>query len=84
MDDLSAHDKEVLSRIGRGAYGKELVAILQKVRRKNLSLEGVDVSREIDAQVQGRLIFKVFADEIIASLSFQPQHPHPLERDDYE
>lgn len=80
---LSSHDKTVLERIGRGAYGQELVQILEKIRNEKLSLDSIRVGQEYGPQVEGRLIFKEFVDEFVAALSHRQRTVKALDADDY-
>ena len=69
--DFSEHDKQVLSRVGKGAYGRELVKILERAKDQICSLESVDRTRDAGPQVEGRLLFKDFANSLIERLSYE-------------
>ena len=83
MIELSEHDKRVLSSVGHGAYGSELVQIIKKIRDQSASLEGLKPGGDHNAEVEGRLLFKEFADELIKNLSFQKRGPRPLDPADF-
>lgn len=69
--DFSEHDKQVLTRVGNGAYGRELVKILERAKEQVCSLESVDRTRDTGAQVEGRLLFKDFAVALIERLTYE-------------
>lgn len=77
MIQLSDHEKTILQRIGKGSYGRELAEILAKARNQASSLEGLTPGGDHTAAVEGRLLFKEFADEIIRHLT-RPDHVRKL------
>lgn len=85
---LSDHDLRILSSVGHGAYGKELIQILTKVKDQLCSIDGIERgSGNYGEQVEGRLIFKDFAIELIACLNFEKRshmRPEDMDRDNYE
>jgi len=81
---LSEHDKRVLGTVGRNPYGKELVEIIRKVKNQLCSLDSVDRDKDFNDQVEGRLLFKDFADELIEHLTHEVRISKPLDRDEYE
>lgn len=85
MIDLSEHDKRVLASVGNGAYGKELVQIVSKVKQQLCSLDSVDKDKDYTPQVEGRLLFRDFADELTRYLSFEKKVGRTtVDRGDYE
>lgn len=84
MIPFTDHDKKVLSVIGRNPYGKELIEILRRARDASSSLDGIDRNGDVPAQVQGRLIFKDFADELIERLGYSKRVPKPLNPQEFE
>lgn len=86
MIELTDHDKRVLSTVGHGAYGRELLQILDKVKKQVCSLEGLEEGGDHNTAVEGRLLFKKLADEFIRYLSFEPRAkgPPPEGRANYE
>ena len=69
--EISEHEKKVLSNVGHGAYGRDLVAIMRKVKAQVCSLEGIEPGGDHNAEVEGRLLFKTFADEILKYLELE-------------
>lgn len=82
--NLSDHDKKVLRHIGSGPYGKELAKLLQKIRDRVCSLDGIDREREVAPQVEGRLLFKDFADELVTRLTQDRRQHRPVDIDEME
>lgn len=83
MIDLTPHDKRVLGTVGVNAYGKELVQIIAKARDQLCSLGSIDTGKDYTGQVEGRLLFKSFADELIDHLSRTKRQMQELDSDDY-
>lgn len=81
--DLSDHDKRVLNIIGQNPYGKELVGILQRAKEKLCSIENLEPGGDHNAQVEGRLLFKAFADEIMKALTFEKRGAMPRKPVDF-
>lgn len=81
MINLKPHEKSVLSRVGHGAYGKEFIDILKKVRSQVSSLEGLESGVDHNVAVEGRLLFKGFADELIKDLEFEERRHRPRDPD---
>jgi hypothetical protein len=77
MIEIKAHERSVLSRVGHGPYGKELIDILKKVRAQVSSLEGLVPGVDHNAAVEGRLLFKQYADELIKDLEFEERRHRP-------
>jgi len=71
---LSEHDKRVLGT----------VEIIRKVKNQLCSLDSVDRDKDFNDQVEGRLLFKDFADELIEHLTHEVRISKPLDRDEYE
>lgn len=84
MIELSEHDKRVLASVGHGAYGRELVQIVQKAKGQIASLDGLERGKDHNAEVEGRLLFTDFANELIRHLTFEKRPKKNLEKDDYE
>lgn len=88
MIKLSDHDKRVLSSVGHGAYGKEFIQILTKAKDQLCSLEGIERSTgDYGQQVEGRLLFKDFALELIELMQFEKRpkrDPAGMNAGDYE
>lgn len=83
--DITDHEKRVLASVGNGAYGRELQQILAKVTQQLCSLDSIDTSKDYTPQVEGRMLFKQFADELIRHLSFQKKiGENKVDRADYE
>lgn len=82
---LTDHDKRVLSTVGRNAYGKELIDIIRKVKNQLCSLDSIDREKDYNDQVEGRLLFKGFADELIEHLSreLRVRDRKPIDPDEY-
>ncbi len=78
--EISDHDKRVLSSVGKGAYGKELMEIFTKVKRQLCSLEHLESGSDHNADVEGRLLFKQFADELIGYMSLEKRASRQRER----
>lgn len=83
MIEISDHDKRVLGIIGRGPYGKELTQIIVKARNQLSSLDSIDTSKPYTDQVEGRLLFKEFADELVDHLARPDRQMRRLDTDDY-
>lgn len=81
MIQLKPHEKSVLSRVGHGAYGKEFIDILEKVTKQVSSLEGLVAGGDHNAAVEGRLLFKQFADEILKNLKYEERRHRPTDPD---
>lgn len=81
---LSEHDKVVLTRIGKGPYGQELAQIIRKVQQEKSSLDNIRKGEDYGPQVEGRLLFKEFVDELVEALAFTPHIPKKRGTDDYE
>lgn len=75
--DLSEHDKRVLSSVGHGPYGKELIAIIAKAKAQLSSLDGIERGGDYSAEVEGRLLFKDFAENLIRHLQYEKHLPTP-------
>lgn len=84
MIKISDHDKKILGNIGRGAYGKELIEIIKKITGQLTSLDSVDKTKDYTPQVEGRILFKEFSDELVEKLSFERRQMRPLDADDFE
>lgn len=81
MIEIKPHEKSVLSRVGHGAYGKELIDILKKVRRQASSIDGLKPGADHNAQIEGRLLFTQYADELIKYLEFEERKHRPRDPD---
>ena len=66
--EFSDHEKRVLSNIGTGGYGKELIDILKRVRARACSLEDLQEGSDHNMEVEARLLFKKFVDTIVERL----------------
>ena len=86
MIEFSEHEKQILSRIGQGAYGRELMDLLRKAKEQLCSLESLERGQDYNAQVEGRLLFKQFADTFVNYLGLQirPKNIERRENRDYE
>lgn len=84
MIDFSDHDRRVLSSVGHGAYGRELIDLLEKAKRQLCSLESIKPGGDHNSEVEGRILFKQLADEFIKHLTFEKHRGQPLKRDNYE
>lgn len=82
--DLSDHDKRVLATIGRGPYGTEFIKIFKKARDQAASLDGIDRSKDYNDQVEGRLLFKDFSDEMLGHLNRNIRQKNRAEPEDFE
>lgn len=82
--ELSEHDKRILGVVGRAPYGREFVGIMRKVREQLCSLDSVDRDKDFNDQVEGRLIFKDFADELIEHLGREQQVRKQVSSQDFE
>lgn len=82
--ELSDHDKRILGNIGRGAYGKELIDIIKKIRNKLSSLDGLEPGQDHNAEVEGRLLFKGLADELIERLTAERLNRPQIDPEEFE
>lgn len=71
MITLNEHDKRVLANVGHGAYGREFVEIIEKVRKQLCSLEDLKPGTDHNTEVEGRILFKAFADVLIERMKFE-------------
>lgn len=83
MIDLTPHDKKVLAHIGRNGYGTEFVQILTKLRNQVSSLEGLEAGVDNNAGVEGRLLFKALADELIHHMRPDTRTRHVVDPDQF-
>lgn len=75
MIALSEHEKRVLSVIGHGPYGKELVDIIRKLKSEMCSLETIERGTDYNNQIEGRLIFKELAESLIEHFEAEQRTP---------
>lgn len=73
--DLSEHEIKVMSIVGHGPYGRDLVKIFDRLCEEVCSLKNIDRSRDTAPQVEGRLLVQDAFKEIIKRMTTDPDRP---------
>jgi hypothetical protein len=77
------NEKKFLQALGRSSEGRELVQILERVKKEFSSIDSIDGTKDYGAQVEGRKLFGTFVDALTKQIMTQKHVVRPLDRDDY-
>lgn len=75
-------EKKLLGRIGRSEDGRELAALLSRMKQFHSSIDGIE-GGDYGAQVEGRKLFIQFADDFIGLLTTKERTMKYQDVDDY-
>lgn len=80
---FTPHETRCLQSIGQTEVGRELVAILKRAKNHYSDVATLDMSRDTNAQVEGRTIFRELINDLTKEIETKTRSVKAKDHDDY-